>query len=229
MDKVYESLGKKLSTLAALTESGDYDKAYNQGKAAALGGKSNTPPWEPGYPNDLLIKAFKMGYKDWKPKTAAPVAGKYVLALTSKNGIIGYYVADDQDVVADSKKAMKYNTEASAKADCKLCNQQWDLDRGQKFVVTPLSAAPKAIKEGKEYGDSSDFESDISELEQLVKKFDAILNKSEFAAWVEATDDNFGRKGGQSAGRMYEKLGGATENLKDALDAFYQYMIDVSE
>ena len=96
-------------------------------------------------------------------------------------------------------------------------------------VYEALSRKLSALNEGKEYGDSSDFESDISDLEQLIKKFDAIINKDEFAAWVEATDDNFGRRGGNSASKMYEKLGGATENLKDALDAFYQYMVDISE
>lgn len=163
MAKVYEGFANRLSTLSEMveiTESGAYDKAYNLGKAAALAGKKCEMPWEPGYPNDLMTKAFKTGYKEWKPKTAKAV---------------------------------------------------------------------KTVKEGKEYGDSSDFESDISDLEQLVKKFDAIINKPEFASWVEATDDNFGKKGGMSATKMYEKLGGATENLKGALDSFYQYMIDISE
>ena len=174
MDKLYESLGKKLHMLSQLTEA---------------------------------------------------AAEKYVLALTSAKGVIGYYVSDDQDVVADSKKAMKFRTEAFALSACKLSNIKWDLERGQKFVVTPLSAAAKAIKEGKEYGGSIDFESDISDIEQHLKAIEAILDKEEFHDWIAATEENYPKA---NAGQNLEKVLKSVDDLKNNFDDFYDQIVDAS-
>ena len=66
--------------------------------------------------------------------------GNFVIALWQNqyNKLIGYYVADDKEVTKNIKKAFKYDTKANAEAEAKLNNSQWDLDRGETFVVKPI-------------------------------------------------------------------------------------------
>jgi len=52
--------------------SGGYDKAYNLGKEHALAGKKRSAPWPKEYPYDLLLKAYNLGYKEWRQKPAKP-------------------------------------------------------------------------------------------------------------------------------------------------------------
>lgn len=60
---------------------------------------------------------------------------KFILALTYRDKIEGYYVADDEDVTDDPKQAFSYPSKSSAEAEAKLNNEQWDLEPGYKFVV----------------------------------------------------------------------------------------------
>jgi hypothetical protein len=66
------------------------------------------------------------------------LARPYVLALQKGDTVLGYYYADDEDVVKTKDKAAEYDSKVQASKEARLCNSQWDLPAGQRFVVVPL-------------------------------------------------------------------------------------------
>jgi hypothetical protein len=62
----------------------------------------------------------------------------FALALKKNGELLGYYVADDAEVVTDQKGALKYDTLVLAKTDAALCNTQWDLSDGSRFEVVSI-------------------------------------------------------------------------------------------
>lgn len=241
------------------------------------------------------------------------VSGKFIIALTDKTGrIIGYYVADDEELIDNPKKALVFNAVDQAEKNAKLSNTQWDLDRGQKFIVVDQQTAKviteeklvesvakfkkgdrvrlkksmiaklkngypnikfntndtavisgagvggknpgerwkfrvsfdkpffgdkswpetflelATINEGIEYPDSSYFDADVDKVMDLLKKALNIVDKAEWADWMEQTDTNFGTSHG-SAEDLNEKLYTAVEEAQNAIKTLYDHMIYVSE
>jgi hypothetical protein len=72
-------------------------------------------------------------------------ANKFGLMLkwTDLGTDIGWYAADDESPSRRLKKARAFDTKEMATAEAKIVNGQWDLARGQKFIVQPLSYTPK--------------------------------------------------------------------------------------
>ena len=66
-----------------------------------------------------------------------------ILELQDRTGeTLGYYVADDEELTQDMNAAAVYDCEHTARIDVAICNKQWELERGQKFVAVP---APNSI------------------------------------------------------------------------------------
>jgi hypothetical protein len=78
------------------------------------------------------------------------------------------------------------------------------------------------------YEDSSDFESDVSDIESNIKAIKKILNSPSWKSWMKDTDDNFGTNGGSAVG-ISNALSNDIEKFSKAFDKFYKHMTDVSE
>jgi hypothetical protein len=61
--------------------------------------------------------------------------------LEPKTHIIGYFVADDKPLTADPTEALQQPTLIRAASDALLCNQQWQIDPFQSFLVIHLAEA----------------------------------------------------------------------------------------
>lgn len=59
------------------------------------------------------------------------------IVLMKGDKLLGWYVADDEEVTKRKSRAARYSRKA-ALSDLKLLNHQWDLNPGEKFVVMPL-------------------------------------------------------------------------------------------
>lgn len=96
------------------------------------------------------------------------------------------------------------------------------------FKSAKKNSTITSIDEGKEYETSIDFEDDVSKLEEILKSAMALINKPEWADWMEQTDTNFGTHQG-SADDLNGKLYDAIEKAQEALDTLYNHMVSVSE
>lgn len=162
------------------------------------------------------------------------VSGKFIIALVDKsNKVLGYYVADDEELIDNPKNALVFNSADQAKKNAQMNNKQWDLERGQKFTVVDQQIAKviteeELVNEGKEYPDSSHFDADADKIEEFLKNASKIVNSPEWADWVEQTDQNFGTRKG-SAEDLSSELEDSIENALIAFKTFYTHMINVSE
>ena len=82
-----------------------------------------------------------------------------------------------------------------------------------------------SITEAKEYGDSTDFEKDVSAIQTALKAIEAILDKEELTDWVDATESNFSDS---FADRNFQNVLKSFEQLKTDFDDFYDQIVDAS-
>ena len=75
------------------------------------------------------------------------------------------------------------------------------------------------------YGDSSDFESDVSTIEQALQKVQFILESSEWEDWMQSTDDNhLGHQARNMSAKMYQRV----QESRKLFDQLYNYLSDLS-
>lgn len=89
-----------------------------------------------------------------------------------------------------------------------------------------LAGLPESIKiaEAKQYGDSSDFESAVSDVEKHFTGILKTMGSAEWRDWMKSTDSNFGTGVAEDSREIVHKL---NEVIKD-FDNMYAHMIDVS-
>jgi len=88
-------------------------------------------------------------------------------------------------------------------------------------------AASKSLKEGKEYEDSSDFESAASKIGDAFKKLKKELGSEEIKDWMKQTDSNFG--GNYRFATRIESINAAVKKSDKDFDALYSDLVKVSE
>lgn len=143
--------------------------------------------------------------------------GSFVLELQKAGKCIGYYVSDDRRPVKSIDKALKFKSMAEAKREAKICNDQWDLEAGQKFVAV---SAEQQITESKQYEESSDFDADFDKVEQHLKDAKAIVKSTAWQKHMKDTDNNFDTSCVEMSRRAMDKLQLAIE----AFDNFYEHI-----
>ncbi len=75
-------------------------------------------------------------------------AAGFVLALLDhEHTVIGYFVADDEELTGDPKKAHIMTDKNAAAREEHTCNSTWDFNHGEKFKFMPLAAAPEVKME----------------------------------------------------------------------------------
>jgi hypothetical protein len=57
------------------------------------------------------------------------------IALYKAGQLRGYFVADDQATTLDASQAATFSSRGIADREARLCNLQWDLSPGEKFIV----------------------------------------------------------------------------------------------
>lgn len=57
------------------------------------------------------------------------------LAFVSGKQILGYYVADDEELCHTPTKALIFDHEEQARRAATLANKQWALPEGQSFIA----------------------------------------------------------------------------------------------
>lgn len=68
---------------------------------------------------------------------------KFVIAIKSGNKVSGYYLADDEELVDDPRKALKYDSEKAAEVDVKMIKKSWDLEANSTVEAIVLKESSK--------------------------------------------------------------------------------------
>lgn len=151
---------------------------------------------------------------------------KYVLCLMKGDNCSGFYVADDEPVAKSVDKAHVYTSKAAAAKDAKLCNDQWDLNDGESFVVRPKFGEALetlgALLEGKDYADSAEFTEEFYGVVQKVNDIKRIVKAPRFMNWMKVTDHNFDTtcvEGGKAVVAAVDTLHSAINDLESQLDS----------
>lgn len=125
---------------------------------------------------------------------------EYVLCLMKGEKCKGYYVADDQPHTRSLKKAHTYTSMAAAKKDAKVCNDQWDLEDGEKFVACKKEDCMKeaaefesmaSLLEGKNYADSSEFTEEFYGISNKILDIKRVVKSQRWMDWMRVTDHNY--------------------------------------
>jgi hypothetical protein len=174
----------------------------------------------------------------------------YVVALVNRNGAIkGYFAADDQDLVQDINKAIKYNAFKKAESNAKINNDQWDMkSQFSKFVPKKVMISYKIVESVKvatysldeeitveesinesfghsdDLWDSSEFESEFNKLEKLLGQAQAKLDSHAWIEYMKVTDSNYSTEANEMSKGVKEKLDEAIE----ALEALYDHLVEAS-
>ena len=83
----------------------------------------------------------------------------------------------------------------------------------------------ETVIEASQYDASTDFEGDISKIQQSLKTIEDILDDDKFNNWLDSTEENFS---GSNVGENLEKVLVSFESLKNNFNDFYNDIVDAS-